>query len=215
MKSYPKIEYFNKGLFGQYCYAFNKLDGSNIQFSFSKKKGWYKFGTRNVMINESSEPFGQAIPLFMNKYADELERVFKTKDYRNSESFIIFGEFYGENSFAGRHIETDKKDITIFDVSVYKKGFVPPREFINSFGHIGIPEVIYQGEYNMDIINSIRNNIYGLSEGVVAKGIYKTKGLDQIWMTKIKTNDWLKKVKSIMGEEALLEELNNDKSLLI
>ena len=34
-----------------------------------------------------------------------------------------------------------------------------------------------------------------------------------IWQAKVKTIEWLKKVKSKLGEKALLEELNNDKNL--
>ena len=33
-------------------------------------------------------------------------------------------------------------------------------------------------------------------------------------MTKIKTKEWLERVKNKLGEKALLEELNNDKRLL-
>ena len=33
-------------------------------------------------------------------------------------------------------------------------------------------------------------------------------------MTKIKTIEWLNKVKDLYGEKGLLEELNNDKKLL-
>lgn len=33
-------------------------------------------------------------------------------------------------------------------------------------------------------------------------------------MTKIKTIEWLNKVKELYGEKALLEELNNNKKLL-
>lgn len=45
MKQYPTINYWNKGYFGESCYAFEKLDGSNIRAEWSKKQGWHKFGT--------------------------------------------------------------------------------------------------------------------------------------------------------------------------
>jgi hypothetical protein len=35
MKSYPKMQYFDKGIHGSYIYAFDKLDGSNIRWRCS------------------------------------------------------------------------------------------------------------------------------------------------------------------------------------
>jgi hypothetical protein len=214
MKSYPKIEYHNKGIFGQEVVAFDKLDGSNLRFEWSYKRGWYKFGTRLVMIDRSNEQFGQGIDIFLNKYGEELDKVFRTK-YKKVESFVVFGEFLGENSFAGQHLESDKKDVTLFDINQYKRGFINPNEFLKNFGHLDIPKIVYQGKYNNDLITTIRDN-KELKEGVIVKGQNKTKnGGEEVWMVKIKTNDWLKKVKEKFGEKYLLEELNNDKSLLI
>jgi len=51
MKQYPKILYFDQAPLNEQCYAFNKIDGSNFRAEWSKKRGWYKFGTRNTMIN--------------------------------------------------------------------------------------------------------------------------------------------------------------------
>ena len=78
MKSYPKIQYFNQGLFGENIYAFDKLDGSNIRAEWNPKRGWYKFGTRNNMIDERDLQFGEAVTLFLNKYGDSLSKVFRT-----------------------------------------------------------------------------------------------------------------------------------------
>jgi hypothetical protein len=38
MKTYPRIDYWNKGIFGSECIAFNKLDGSNLRFEWSHKR---------------------------------------------------------------------------------------------------------------------------------------------------------------------------------
>jgi hypothetical protein len=213
MKSYPRMEYFDKGIHGSYIYAFDKLDGSNIRCEWSRKRGWYKFGTRNVMIDERSEYFGDAVTIFLEKYGDELPKVFK-KHYPNIESFVVFCEYSGENSFAGYHID-EPKDVVLFDVNAYKKGFVNPRDFIRHFGHLHIPEIIYQGEYNSQLIADVRNNIWKLKEGVVCKGTFKTKGSDQVWMVKIKSNEWLERVRNKLGEIALLEEVNGNRSLLL
>ena len=87
--------------------------------------------------------------------------------------------------------------------------------FIRKFGHLHIPELIYQGEYNMDLIRDVRENVYDLKEGVICKGSRKSKGQDLVWMTKVKTNLWLERVKDKLGEIALLEEVNGNRNLLI
>jgi hypothetical protein len=216
MKSYPKIQYFNQGLFGEDIYAFDKLDGSNIRAEWNPKRGWYKFGTRNTMIDERDLQFGEAITLFLNKYGDSLPKVFRTnKSYKRIESFVVFAEYVGEQSFAGRHNASDPKDIILFDVNQYKHGFVTPKNFVEDFGHLHIPDVIYKGPYTMDFVQTIRDNRYNLKEGVIVKGVLKTKNQkDEVWMVKVKTKEWLQKVKELHGERALLEELNGDKKLL-
>jgi len=216
MKSYPRIQYFNQGLFGEDIYAFDKLDGSNIRAEWNPKRGWYKFGTRNTMIDERNLQFGEAITLFLNKYGDSLPKVFRTnKSYKRIESFVVFAEYVGEQSFAGRHNASDPKDIILFDVNQYKHGFVTPKNFVEDFGHLHIPDVIYKGPYTMDFVQTIRDNRYNLKEGVIVKGVLKTKNQkDEVWMVKVKTKEWLQKVKELHGERALLEELNGDKKLL-
>jgi hypothetical protein len=216
MKSYPKIQYFNQGLFGEDIYAFDKLDGSNIRAEWNPKRGWYKFGTRNTMIDERDLQFGEAVTLFLNKYGDSLPKVFRTnKSYKRIESFVVFAEYVGEQSFAGRHNASDPKDIILFDVNQYKHGFVTPKNFVEDFGHLHIPDVIYKGPYTMDFVQTIRDNQYNLKEGVIVKGVLKTKNQkDEVWMVKVKTKGWLQKVKELHGERALLEELNGDKKLL-
>ena len=216
MKSYPSIEYWNKGLFDNQVYAFDKIDGSNIRCEWSKKRGWYKFGTRKQIIDEKHEQFGEAVSIFMEEYAQGLENVFKEdRDLRNAMSFVVFCEFFGENSFAGDHKDEDEKYLVLFDVNQYKKGFIPPKEFINKFKHLGTPRVVYSGSYTKVLVSRVKENEFNLKEGVVVKGIRRTKkGADNIWMVKIKTNDWLKKLKETKGEKEFMKELNNDLSLI-
>ena len=214
MKTYDKIEYWNRQIFGKDCIAFDKIDGTNMRFEYSHKRGFYKFGTRSVMIDRSDDIFGSGIDIFLNKYADDLNKVFRTK-YRKVESFVVFAEFLGENSFAGQHLEGDKKDVIMFDINKYKRGIISPYEFLDNFGHLDIPKIIYKGKYTIDLVNNVKKNIYNLSEGVIVKGLVKTKSKEETWMVKIKTDSWIKRVKEKFGEKYLLEELNNDKSLLI
>ena len=213
MKQYPKIEYYNKGLFGQNVIGFDKLDGSNIRCEWSKKRGWYKFGTKEVMIDVNNEDFGQTIPLFLEKYGDSIPKVFVDK-YKKVENFVVFSEYVGKNSFAGYHQKGDKMDMILFDVNQYKRGFITPWEFLDNFGHLDIPRVIYQGKYSEELIENIKNNKFNLKEGIIAKGSFRDKNnKEEIWMVKIKNIEWLKKVKDRFGEKAFLLELNNDKQL--
>jgi len=214
MKSYDKIEYWNKGPFGEECVSFLKEDGSNMRFEWGHKRGFYKFGTRSVMIDKSDKQFGSGIDIFLNKYSDDLDKIFRNK-YKKVESFVVFGEFVGENSFAGQHVDTDIKDVIMFDINQYKRGIISPFEFVENFGHLHIPNIVYQGEYTYELIHNVKSNKYNLSEGVIVKGQNKTKnGGDEVWMVKIKTNDWLKKVKEKFGDKGLIDELNGDYELL-
>ena len=196
MKGYDSIEYYGD-YWGLPIIAFDKLDGSNLRFEYSHKRGFYKFGTRNVMIDRNSEDFGFSIDLFLNKYADGLEKIFKSKEYRNIPSFVCFAELIGKNSAFGQHeFGTDNFDTILFDISAYKKGFIPPRQFVKDFGNLGIPKIVYEGNLNMDLVNDIKTNVYGLSEGVICKGLIKNKKGDNLYYCKIKTNDWFERLRS-------------------
>lgn len=213
MKSYDKIQYWNQGLFGEDCVCFDKIDGSNFRAEFSRKRGFYKYGSRSIMIDRSSEHLGSGIDIFLNKYSEDLNRIFRDK-YSRVDSFVVFGEFIGENSFAGQHVDSDVKDVILFDINQYKRGIITPYEFLENFGHLHIPSIVYEGEYDIDLISHIREN-KTLKEGVIAKGILRRKNnKEEAWMTKIKTDIWLKKVKEKFGEKYLMEELNNDSELI-
>lgn len=202
MFEYPSILSWNEIVKGKPCIAFDKLDGNNIRYGWTRKKGFHKFGTRRNRIDENNEMYGEAITLFMDKYSKGLEKEFKrNKRYRSYGEFIVFCEYYGLNSFAGQHDPRDKKDVVLFDVYIPKVGFVKPKDFIKDFGHLGIPEVIYEGNLNQDFINDVKEGKYAVREGVVCKGVHNNK----LWMGKIKTNDWLEEVKAMYGQESLKE----------
>ena len=204
MKQYPKIPHWYKIHFGGDCVAFYKEDGTNMRFEWSKKRNkWYKFGTRNNVITLNDEIYGQGIEIFLEKYSEKLIDVFHTK-YKNVESVVVFCEYFGENSFAGQHYHNDKKELRLFDVSLYKRGFVSPYEFIDNFGHLDITKVIYQGKYNNELVDNVRNNIFCLNEGVICKGIIEKT----IWQSKIKTNTWLERLEKEKGKKSILEEFS-------
>lgn len=200
MKSYPTMQNASKAP-RQACYGFVKYDGSNLRFEWSKKRSWHKFGTRNLLFDETSI-FGPAIPLFKQKYGDDLETVFKkSKLFRGVERVIVFAEWFGAKSFAGQHDDTDPKDIVLFDVNPITKGMLGPKEFIDEFGHLKVAECIYTGNLNEEIIADVKSSKFDfvskydirteVPEGIICKG---GKGHD-LWMCKIKCQTYFDELK--------------------
>lgn len=199
MKSYPSIPNHNKSKIplGQPCIGFYKHDGSNLRWEWNKKCGWYKFGTRTRLFDETDEIFGEAIPLFLDTMADEI--VSKTTSlYNNLTDFIVYTEFLGESSFAGQHVVGEEKELILFDVHIPRKGFIIPKEFIKHYNYDWVSPVVYQGNLNQKLINDVRDNIYGLHEGMMCKGV-DSKNMQ--WMVKIKTKEYLDKLKNKFGDD--------------
>jgi len=207
MQQYPSINGINRLTpDSQPCIAFHKYDGNNIRAQWVRKSNSWRYGTRNVLLDRSTPIFGEAIPLFERTWAEPLARTMTdNKDYRGVLQSTFFLEYHGPNSFAGRHVDEDLT-LTLIDVDIYKRGMIPPREFINNFGHLPIAPVVYEGDLNQEFINEVRNGAYGQNEGVVCKGIRK-KHL--IWRVKIKTNWWLDELKrrANTGDEYFRREL--------
>jgi len=212
MKQYHKLHYWSSEFLGKEIWAFDKLDGQNLRFEANFKRGFYKFGSRTQMISDKDEQFGIGVNLFMEKYSEPLMNIFSNKWSKDKfTNFTVFAELVGENSFAGKHDPNDELDVVLFDIWIYKKGWVQPQKFIDEFGHLGIPNLIYKGELNEQIINDIQENKFNLKEGVIAKGVDK----NDTFMMKIKTKSWLKRVKNELGEKALLEDMDGNKKHLI
>ena len=194
MKSYPSIEGPSRAPH-ESGIAFYKYDGSNLRFEFTKKKGWSKFGTRNRLFDHSDPDFGGAIDIFKESLASDLENIFK-KHYRDDHEITVFCEFFGKESFSGQHKKDDPKQLKLIDIEIYKKGFVSPRDFVNVFcKELGdkAAEVIYEGNFNDQFIQDVRDGKYPVWEGVVFKGGSRHK----LWRTKVKTNAYLEKLKEV------------------
>lgn len=202
MKKYPSISKVSIKFLGKDCIGFDKLDGSNIFYEYSKNQGWYKFGTRHRLFDKSDPDFGCAIDLFLNKYSSDIEKII-FDNFKKPDNFIVFGEFFGPHSFAGLHnpeilgVENNSpKDIVIFDVNVHKKGFILPRDFLKFFGKLHIPDVIYEGKFNEEFIKDVREGKYAVEEGVVVKG---GNTVHELWLNKVKTYSYLKKLQEKFG----------------
>src|SRR5579885_1192861 len=205
MKYYPSIT--KEVRQDIYIYAFDKLDGSNIRAEWNKKRGLYKFGTRNQLIDEKTMPFGRAIPLLQEKYSEDLGMVFHEQGWKDA---ICFFEYWGPSSFAGNHNFEEKMDITLFDVNPYKEGIMPPTEFIKLFGHLDIPRVCYEGHVTTDLFDKVKQStLPGMTfEGVVCKGA-NDKSTKMPIMFKIKSHAWLNRLREFCkGDESLFERLS-------
>lgn len=180
MKSYPSI---SKSIYNFPLYTFDKLDGSNLRFEYSKKRGWYKFGTRHRLFDSSDEEFGNAIELFNNTLNEPLTKICKDNRW---ESVVVFAEYYGKNSFAGLHIKDEPKYLSVFDISIYKQGILPPVDFLKLFEDVVLTPK-YLGKFNSTtkfFQNVFESEINGITfEGVVGKTLLKNK----LIMSKAKT----------------------------
>jgi len=198
MKTYPSItKDIRKDLT---VYVFDKLDGSNIRAEWSKKKGFYKFGSRRVLLDKSNQTLGEAIDLIKNNYEDDITKIMKKNRF---EKGVFFFEFYGPNSFAGNHVENEKHEVTLFDVDIFKRGILPPDIFLKEFGNLKIAPLLYHGKINSEMIQSIKDSTFdGITfEGVVCKAKNPKKTLRPI-LFKIKTHAWLNKLKQFCKDDA-------------
>lgn len=205
MIEYPSIPNSSKAP-REKCVAFDKLDGSNFRAKWTRKQGFNLFGTRSQLIDESDSFWGQMVTTFKRDCAAQLEDKFKRdKDYRDEREFVVFGEFLGVNSFAGRHIDTDAKRIVVFDVLRGHKDrkFVSPTDFVKEFQElVEIPNVVYIGNVNQDLIDSVRRNDFNLNEGVICKGTIPTgSAVGGIWSCKIKTQAYFDRLKLRFNNE--------------
>lgn len=195
MKQYISIS--STPQYGLPVYAFDKLDGSNIRAEWEKKKGLWKFGSRKRLLGTDQEFLKGAEELVRENYEEGLNRVFEKQRIQRA---ITFFEFFGDSSFAGFHIDEPHK-VVLIDVNPFKSGILNPDEFIDLYGHLGIPNLVYKGNFNHEIENQIRTNTMDgiTSEGVVCK--IKTQHKQQHpKMFKVKTFQWLNRLKKLCDE---------------
>lgn len=204
MKYYPSIT--KEIRHDIYIYAFDKLDGSNIRAEWNSKRGFYKFGTRNQLMDEKTTPWGQAIPLIREKYEGDLTKVFKEQGWKDT---MCFFEYWGPSSFAGTHNFEEKLDVTLIDVNPYKQGILFPADFIRLFGHLDLPKVCYEGYVSTELFDKVKQSTMpGMTyEGVVCKGA-NDKLTKMPIMFKIKSQVWLDRLKEYCkGDENLFQRL--------
>lgn len=205
MLHYPKIPGSSAAPTGR-CVAFEKLDGTNLHWTWDRDFGWHAFGTRRDEFNltpDGEAAFAaahpgleEAAPVFRATLAGPLDALLRAHPaYANFAAVKAFTEFLGPNSFAGAHVPGDPKRAVLFDVWADGYGFVPPHQFVADFGHLPIPRVVYTGKLTGTFLEAVRTGKYGVSEGVVCKG---GAGADA-WMVKVKTYAYLERLKKSFG----------------
>ncbi len=201
MKSYPSISTMIQ--MGLPIYGFDKIDGSNIRAEWSKKQGFYKFGSRKRLLTDDQPLLVKARDLIF----EQQDVVAKMCEKNKWESIILFYEFAGPNSSFGHHLDTDDHKVWLIDANPYKRGILSPREFLDNFGDMNHAPLLYQGNCNNTLLDSVRN---GTLEGMGSEGIVcKTKGKgNTILMFKIKREDWYLRLREhCNGDDRLFEEL--------
>ncbi len=196
MKSYPSIKQFRQDRHANFVgHTFAKIDGSNLRFEWEKKKGWFRFGSRRRLLDESHDEFGMAMDLFRNNFADEFA---KLAVQSNWNSIMVFCEFWGAKSFAGQHEESDPKFLTPIDVAIYKKGLLASAEFVQHFenkfdiGYLGTRT--WDDHFVQSVIGSTLPDM--AFEGVIGKSGSGHKQL----AIKLKSQAWKDKVLQKYGE---------------
>ena len=189
--------------------AFEKLDGSNIRVKYTQKRGFDLFGSRTQLLDESHPILGGVVQIFNSTCKEPLEEYFK-KYYPKNKEIVVFGEYVGPNSFAGFHSDpVDQMKFVMFDILFIEKHwteFVLPQEFVKVanrlLGTVPTPRIIYEGNLTDDFIKRVRDNEFNVNEGVICKGREKSGAYrGKVWMCKIKTNEYLQKLKKRYGED--------------
>lgn len=186
------------------CLAFEKLDGTNLFWEWDREFGWTNFGTRSAAYPlapggmtefAAKHPGLEVAPELFADPSEALSHALKAlPQIRHA---VVYSEFLGPNSFAGMHKPGDPKRLVFFDLFIVGYGFVGPWRFRELFAGLPTPAVVYEGKFTGKLTEDVRAGKYPVGEGVVIKG--GTGGAD-VWMAKVKTNAYLKRLKQAFGE---------------
>jgi len=222
MKEYPHILASTGQKFQELkdAYIFDKLDGSLIRAEYSKKIGWYKFGSKTQLLDKSNPILGPAINLFMNKYSESLTKLARDNKWQN---LIAFCETFGPDSFAGTH-PNGLNNIVLFDLDADKKGIIGPKRFLKlTEQKIETPQFFGTWNWTRKFVEDIRilrgggliiqspdltyeiRNPFGLLENcqITFEGVVGKSGDGHsLKMAKAKTQQWIDKVRNIFKDKA-------------
>lgn len=219
MKHYDSIPRIQDDgtLKGEIVWGYNKLDGQNFCVTYNnRKKTWGPYGSRTVTVDENSEQFGVVVKFFNESgYKEKLanavkEHSGKKEVFNGIDEITFFFEWYGDNSFAGKHQEGDKMHLALIDVFLKKKGYMEPKDYETIFRPtlVEMPFLCYVGTLNQEEIERVQNEDWTehpddfpvIKEGIVFKRSTLLKGQRRP-SVKVKTKWWLDKLHSMYSEE--------------
>lgn len=192
--TYPKIPLLSPAVSGGYCVAFEKLDGTNLSWPWTRGFGWGPCSTRSGLpVKRSDERLGVALALF-KRLREPLDRLVAGARHEGRKALQarLYCEYLGPSSFAGRHVAQEPKRLVPIDLAVVWSGatepeLVGPKLFCRLFAHGTIaglrpPFVLWRGSFRGGLpVDQLP------AEGVVFKG-----GSDRLtWMAKQKNPAWL------------------------
>ena len=99
------------------------------------------------------------------------------------------------------HVDNDPKNLTLFDVWVYKQGFIIPKNFRKIFeGKVSTPKYLGLHNWTHGLLEKIKaDQLDGITfEGVVGKNVINKKTI----MAKAKTQRWLDAIKAKYKDQA-------------
>lgn len=197
MKTYPSIPRSVRGRKATHrLHLFDKLDGSNLRFEWTRREGWVRFGTRRRVIDVHHPIFGSAMALFEQTLAEPIARV--AVDHR-WDALVAFGEFWGPNSLGGQHEPDEPKRITLFDVAPYRRGLVGPERFLELFGELDVPRYLGEHAWDAELLARVRR---GELPGVTFEGVVGKAGEGhRVIMAKAKTQAWVDRILARYGED--------------
>lgn len=206
MKEYPSIS--SGVVYGTPVYIFPKYDGSNVRGEWSKKNGFWKFGRRHGLLDDSNAMLAKEVePLIRENWEAPLTDIFKKSGF---DKATVFFEFWGPNSFAGNHQQEEHK-LSLLDVCVDKKGFLEIKNLLKLLKlvekSVEIPEVIYYGNFTKEIQQQVTDGKFpGMSfEGIVAKGNFVSPGRPLTF--KWKSLAWLEILRGKCSSDEEFEKL--------
>ena len=200
MKSYPTIP--REVRFGRDWMVYDKLDGQNVRVEWDAKKGFWKYGSRNVLAALPQVCFD-----LLNEHEETVGKILKKLRLRKA---TLFFEFYGDRSLAGIHDPTDNMKVALLDVYVIdKKRWMDPRDVEKKFrDKVPMPSLLHRGNFNKEHYEQVRSGKFqGMTfEGVVCKAPPASKGVDVMnQMFKVKNQAWIDAVRERFHDKA--EEL--------
>jgi hypothetical protein len=196
MKAYPSIPRQPKGKQGdRRMHLFDKLDGSNLRFEWSRRDGWFRWGSRHQVIDETHPSLGGGFALFRERLAEPIERVARTERW---DALVAFAELFGPGSLGGQHVAEEPKHLVLFDVAPYRRGMIGPARFLELFGTLDVPAYLGELVWNDELVARVRR---GELPGVTFEGIVGKAGDGHsLVMAKAKTDAWVRRILERYGE---------------